>query len=124
MNETRCSPSAHAAPLEPRSDEERREQLAAWAKAFGHPSRVQIVEILLAQEGCMCGDIADQVGSAQSTVSQHLKILKEAGVIQGTIDGPRVCYCVNPRVLNAMAEQLTGLSRLGRSTASGATRHC
>ena len=75
-------------------------------------------------EGCMCGDIADQVGSAQSTVSQHLKILKDAGVIHGTIDGLRVCYCVNPHVLTAMADYLTTLSRMGPHISPGECDGC
>lgn len=66
------------------------------AKALGHPARVRIVRLLARQETCVCGAIVDEVGLAQSTVSQHLKVLKDAGIIQGEIDGPRVCYCLNP----------------------------
>ena len=73
--------------------------LAALAKALGHPARVQIVRFLLSRDSCMCGDIVEHLPLAQSTVSQHLKMLKEAGLIRGTIDGPRVCYCVEPKVL-------------------------
>ena len=75
--------------------------LAALAKALGHPARVQIVRLLLSRDSCMCGDIVEHLPLAQSTVSQHLKILKGAGLIRGTIDGPRVCYCVEPKALNA-----------------------
>jgi len=82
----------------PRADEE----LAALAKALGHPARVQIVRLLVRREACMCGDIVDELPLAQSTVSQHLKVLKEAGLIRGDIDGPRVCYCVEPRVLRRL----------------------
>jgi ArsR family transcriptional regulator len=73
------------------------EELAALAKALGHPARVKIVRYLLAQEEgtCICGDICEQIPLAQSTVSQHLKMLKRAGLIQGRVDGPRICYCVN-----------------------------
>ena len=74
-------------------------ELATLAKALGHPARVRIVRFLLSRETCMCGDIVDHLPLAQSTVSQHLKILKEAGFIRGTIDGPRVCYCVEPHAL-------------------------
>jgi len=73
--------------------------LATLAKAIGHPARVQILRFLLARESCMCGDIVEHLPLAQSTVSQHLKILKDAGLIRGTIDGPRVCYCVEPQAL-------------------------
>lgn len=76
---------------------DRDEELAALAKALGHPARVRIVRFLLAQgeDKCICGDICDEIPLAQSTVSQHLKVLKRAGIIHGQVDGPRVCYCVN-----------------------------
>lgn len=67
-------------------------RLAALAKALGHPARVRILRHLLAADACMCGAIQDVVPLAQSTVSQHLKVLKQAGLITGEIDGPRVCY--------------------------------
>ena len=78
------------------------EELAILAKAVGHPARVQIVRLLVRRESCVCGDIVDELPLAQSTVSQHLKVLKEAGLIRGDIDGPRVCYCVEPRVLRRL----------------------
>ena len=68
-------------------------ELALLAKALGHPARVQILRVLLARESCFCGEIVDQLTLAQATVSQHLKVLKDAGLIQGEIDGPRTCYC-------------------------------
>lgn len=84
------------------------EELAALAKALGHPARVRIVRFLLAQEEdtCICGDICEQVPLAQSTVSQHLKMLKRAGVIHGRVDGPRICYCVDRSRLARMRELL------------------
>ncbi|MFO0888787.1 MAG: metalloregulator ArsR/SmtB family transcription factor [Isosphaeraceae bacterium] len=84
-------------------------ELAALAKALGHPARVQIVRFLLSQDSCMCGDIVEHLPLAQSTVSQHLKILKEAGLIRGTIDGPRVCYCVEPKVLARLKQLVSSL---------------
>src|SRR5512137_698454 len=78
------------------------EELAALAKALGHPARVQIMRLLVRREACICGDIVDELPLAQSTVSQHLKVLKEAGLIRGEIDGPRVCYCVEPRTLRRL----------------------
>lgn len=78
------------------------EELAALAKALGHPARVQIMRLLVRREACICGDIVDELPLAQSTVSQHLKVLKEAGLIKGEIDGPRVCYCVEPRTLRRL----------------------
>ena len=78
------------------------DELAALAKALGHPARVQIMRLLVRREACICGDIVDELPLAQSTVSQHLKVLKSAGLIRGDIDGPRVCYCVEPRVLRRL----------------------
>jgi ArsR family transcriptional regulator len=78
------------------------EELATLAKALGHPARVQIMRLLVRRESCICGDIVDELPLAQSTVSQHLKVLKEAGLIKGEIDGPRVCYCVAPRTLRRL----------------------
>lgn len=84
------------------------EELAKLAKALGHPARVQIVRMLAKQDSCVCGEIAEAFPLAQSTVSQHLKILKEAGLVQGEVDGPRVCYCLSP-------DALTRLKRLIQS---------
>jgi DNA-binding transcriptional ArsR family regulator len=78
------------------------DELATLAKALGHPARVQIMRLLVRREACICGDIVDELPLAQSTVSQHLKVLKEAGLIRGEIDGPRVCYCVEPRALRRL----------------------
>ena len=69
------------------------DELALLAKALGHPTRVQILRVLLARESCLCGEIVDRLPLAQATVSQHLKVLKDTGLIQGEIDGPRTCYC-------------------------------
>ncbi len=77
-------------------------ELAELAKALGHPARVQIMRLLVRREACICGDIVDELPLAQSTVSQHLKVLKEAGLVKGEIDGPRVCYCVEPRRLRRL----------------------
>jgi len=66
------------------------------AKALGHPARVAIVRLLLRRGECICGDIVERLPLAQATVSQHLKVLKEAGWIRGEVDGPRVCYCAAP----------------------------
>ncbi len=71
------------------------EDLAKLSWALAHPARVRIVRLLLSRTSCMCGEIVEEMPLAQSTVSQHLKILKVAGLVQGEIDGPRVCYCIN-----------------------------
>ncbi len=73
--------------------------LARLAKALGHPARVHILKVLLAKETCIAGEISDELPLAASTVSQHLKVLKEAGLIKGEVDGPRRCYCVDRSVL-------------------------
>lgn len=77
------------------SEAEANIQLALFAKALGHPARVTIMRMLLRQETCIVGEIVEVLPLAQSTVSQHLKQLKKAGLIQGEIDGPRVCYCAS-----------------------------
>ena len=74
-------------------------EIATLARALGHPHRVAILQFLLDQRACFCGRIVDVLPVAQSTVSQHLKKLKDAGWIKGEIEGPRVCYCVNYNAL-------------------------
>lgn len=69
--------------------------IAHVAKALGHPMRVRIIQMLLARDTCVCGEIVDELPVAQATVSQHLKVLKDAGLVRGEIDGPRVCYCAD-----------------------------
>lgn len=78
------------------------DELAVVAKALSHPVRVRILRILLERRTCVCGEIVSLLPLAQATVSQHLKILKHAGLVQGRIDGIRVCYCVNPRRLERL----------------------
>ena len=74
--------------------------IAAVAKVLAHPARIAILQFLARQNACICGDIVDEVGLAQATISQHLKELKSAGIIQGTIEGTSVCYCIDPKVWN------------------------
>ena len=71
--------------------------IAKYAKALSHPARVAILNLLLKKQSCICGDIVDELPLSQSTVSQHLKELKEAGLIKGDIDGVSVCYCVDEK---------------------------
>jgi ArsR family transcriptional regulator len=72
---------------------------AGLAKAMAHPVRIRILEILAGDRGCVCGGLVGLLPLAQSTVSQHLKELREAGLIKGEIDGPRTCYCLDPRAV-------------------------
>jgi ArsR family transcriptional regulator, arsenate/arsenite/antimonite-responsive transcriptional repressor len=88
--------------LRPVEGAEADEELALLAKAVGHPARVQILRLLVRRETCICGDIVDELPLAQSTVSQHLKVLKDAGLIRGEIDGPRIGYCIEPRTLRRL----------------------
>ncbi len=78
------------------------EKLAKLAWAVAHPARVRIVQLLAQKATCICGEIVDALPLAQSTVSQHLKILKETGLIQGEVDGPKVCYCINSEKLEEL----------------------
>ena len=97
-----CPPPNEAPDLRPVEGPKADEELAEFAKAIGHPARVQILRILVRKSGCVCGDIVDELPLAQSTVSQHLKVLKECGLIRGDVDGPRVCYCIEPRALRRL----------------------
>lgn len=85
------------------------EELAKLSWALAHPARVRIVRLLLSRTACMCGEIVEEMPLAQSTVSQHLKILKESGLVQGEIDGPRVCYCINQDALENLKKLISGL---------------
>jgi ArsR family transcriptional regulator len=71
------------------------EQLSRLARGVAHPLRVRILRLLMRRGQCVCGDIVEEVPRAQSTVSQHLKVLKESGLIRGNVEPPRVCYCVD-----------------------------
>ena len=85
--------------------------IATLARALGHPARVEILRLLLERGDCICGQIVEVMPLAQATVSQHLKVLKDAGVVRGEIDGPRVCYCANPEVVKQLGERLLALAK-------------
>ncbi len=105
-----CCPAPSVDPdLRPIEGDDADEELAALAKAIAHPARVQILRLLVRKTACVCGDIVDELPLAQSTVSQHLKVLKEAGLIRGEVDGPRVCYCVEPGALRRLRVLVAGL---------------
>ena len=87
----------------------RDQKLAAFAKALSHPARIAILRSLANKGTCVCGEIVEVLPLAQSTVSQHLKELKEAGLVQGEVDGPKSCYCIDWKNLNAAWEGLLGL---------------
>jgi len=76
------------------TDEQNR--LAVILKALAHPARIAILQYIISAEACICGDLVEELGLAQPTISQHLKELKNAGIIQGNIEGVKVCYCIEP----------------------------
>jgi DNA-binding transcriptional ArsR family regulator len=100
-----CCPPANEPILPPTADE----QLAQLASALGHPARVAIVRLLKARQTCICGEIVEVLPLAQSTVSQHLKVLRDAGWIEGEVDGPRTCYCLHPQALQRLAALIDAL---------------
>ena len=104
-----CPPAKLEADLRPIEGPDADAELAQLAKAVGHPARVQILRLLAQKDACVCGDIVDELPLAQSTVSQHLKVLKEAGLVRGDVDGPRVCYCIEPRALRRLKALVGGL---------------
>jgi DNA-binding transcriptional ArsR family regulator len=77
---------------------EKQNKLARMMKALAHPARIAIIQHLVKINTCICGDLVDELGLAQPTISQHLKELKNAGLIQGTIEGTSVCYCIDPKI--------------------------
>lgn len=83
--------------------------LADVAKALSHPARIQIMKILTDRSVCMCGDIVDLLPLSQSTVSQHLRELKRVGLIKGEIDGPKVCYCADIKILEKAKKEIGNL---------------
>jgi ArsR family transcriptional regulator len=103
-----CPPTTDKPDLRPIEGDEADAELAVLAKALGHPVRVQILRLLVRRDS-VCGDIVAELPLAQSTVSQHLKVLKEAGLVRGDIDGPRVCYCIEPRGLRRLKALVGGL---------------
>lgn len=90
------------------------ENLAVVAKALAHPARLKVVRLLERRKGCIGCDIVDQVGLAQSTTSEHLRILKDAGIITGEVEGPRVCYSLNPAALSPLKFFLDQLADTGQ----------
>lgn len=104
-----CPPAQEAPDLRPVEGEEADAELATLCKALGHPARVKIVRLLVRKDACVCGDIVEELPLAQSTVSQHLKVLKEAGLIRGDIDGQKVCYCIEPQRLRRLKALVGGV---------------
>jgi ArsR family transcriptional regulator, arsenate/arsenite/antimonite-responsive transcriptional repressor len=107
----KCCPPAP--PIDPDLDPD--EELAALARALAHPARIRILRFLLTRDECMAGAIVDEIPLAQSTVSQHLKVLREAGLIHGEVDGTRICYCADAERVDRirhLLEKLTAVARV------------
>lgn len=94
-------------------------QLSKMMKVMGHPARVAILQSIIKTEACVCGDLVTEIGLAQSTISQHLKELKAAGLIQGTIEGTSMCYCINAKNWNMLNEQMNRLFNSANCNESG-----
>ena len=94
--------------------------LAKYAKALSHPARVAILNVLLKKQACICGDIVEELPLSQSTVSQHLKELKEAGLIKGDIDGVSVCYCIDEKEWKKASNLINGFMEMFK----GNTANC
>ncbi|HLT33374.1 MAG TPA: metalloregulator ArsR/SmtB family transcription factor [Aquaticitalea sp.] len=83
----------------------RKNTLATMFKVLAHPARLAILQYIINQKACICNNLVDELGLAQATISQHLKELKNSGLIQGSIEGKSVCYCIDDAVWNSYAEE-------------------
>ena len=88
---------------------QKQNEMANMLKALAHPARIAIIEHLVKAQSCICGDLVEELGLAQATISQHLKELKNAGFIKGTVEGTSVCYCINDKVWKQYKKQLDSL---------------
>jgi predicted transcriptional regulator len=93
-------------------------QLSQLLKAMAHPARIAILQRILVSNTCICGDLVEELGLAQATISQHLKELKMAGIIQGTIEGVSVCYCINPVTWKLLETQMAAFFRSYKGAAN------
>ena len=89
---------------------DRQNELALKMKALGHPARIAIIEYLIRVNACICGDIVNEVPLAQPTISQHLKELKTAGLIKGTVEGNAICYCIDETAIEALQQYFLHIS--------------
>jgi len=89
-------------------------RLAELCKALSHPARIEILNHLLAENRCICGELVAVLPLAQSTVSQHLKVLKASGLVQGEVEGPATCYCVDKAVLEAFKGMVGKIGNIGK----------
>lgn len=87
---------------------DKQNRLASLFKVLGHPARIAILHYIINQKACICNDLVEELGLAQATISQHLKELKSAGIIQGTIEGKSVCYCIDEKVWQQFQQEING----------------
>jgi predicted transcriptional regulator len=92
-------------------------ELAQLLKALAHPARIAILQHIMNSNACICGDLVAELGLAQATISQHLKELKNAGLIQGTIEGASVCYCIDPKTWKILEHQIGTFIKAYKGTA-------
>jgi DNA-binding transcriptional ArsR family regulator len=85
---------------------EKQNRMATMLKALAHPARIAIIEYLVKSKSCICGELVEELGLAQATISQHLKELKTAGIIKGTVEGTSVCYCIDEKVWKVYQQQM------------------
>lgn len=90
---------------------DKQNEMAVLIKALGHPARIAILEYLIKTNSCICGDIANEVPLAQPTISQHLKELKNVGLIQGTVEGTAICYCVNQKAIERIQKYFNSIAQ-------------
>lgn len=88
---------------------EHQNKLATLLKAIAHPARIAILQHLIKANACICGDLVEELGLAQATISQHLRELKGVGLIQGTVEGTSVCYCIDPKTWKQFKKELDAL---------------
>lgn len=94
---------------------DRQNNIAAMTKALGHPARIAIIEYLVKVDTCICGDIVNELPLAQPTISQHLKELKNAGLIKGNVEGNSVCYCIDEKAIEKLQNYFSGIvAKLGK----------
>ena len=84
-------------------------ELAVLCKALGNEARIMILRVLIDRDYCICGEIVDELPISQSTVSQHLKVLKNCGIVQGEVQGPSICYCINPKTIKRLRVLIASL---------------
>ncbi|HOT65639.1 MAG TPA: metalloregulator ArsR/SmtB family transcription factor [Dysgonamonadaceae bacterium] len=89
---------------------DKQNNIASIAKALGHPARIAIIDYLLKVDSCICGDIVNELPLAQPTISQHLKELKNCGLIKGSIEGTAICYCIDEKVLDKFQKHFATIS--------------